>query len=130
MVDLSTLFNAAKRVHQLAYAPYSNFKVGTALQTDSGEIFTGCNVENAAYPIGTFAEAGAIAAMIAAGRKHITHIMIIGTGTKPCFPCGACRQRIAEFGDAQTQIYVGSTTGYLPKAFTIAELLPHSFELT
>ena len=88
------LFEAAEAVRALAYAPYSKFKVGAAILADNGEIYAGCNVENAAYPQGNCAEASAIAAMIAGGGRRITRIYVTGPGRDPVTPCGGCRQRI------------------------------------
>src|SRR6478672_5112569 len=93
------LFAAAEAVRARAYAPYSRFQVGAAILADDGRIYSGCNVENAAYPIGNCAEASAIAAMIAGGAKRIIRIYTTGPGREPVTPCGGCRQRIREFAD-------------------------------
>jgi cytidine deaminase len=114
----------AARVH--AYAPYSNFSVGAAIRTASGAIYGGTNVENAAYPVGTCAEAGAIAAMIAGGDRHIVEVMVTGSGTTPITPCGACRQRIREFAGPETPIHAGGPEGILA-SFTLGGLLPEAF---
>ena len=90
---MNDLLDAARRAFENAYAPYSNFKVGAAVRAPSGMVYSGANVENAAYPIGNCAEASAIAAMIAAGEKHITECAIIAEGERLCTPCGGCRQR-------------------------------------
>ncbi len=126
--QLEQLFDAACTARENAYAPYSGFKVGAVAVSEGGLIFSGCNAENAAYPVGTCAEVGAIAAMIAAGERKLALMMIVGSGSGPCFPCGACRQRIAEFSTPATLIYVGSESGLLQKSFTISELLPHGFD--
>ena len=94
---LQKLFDAAKLAFERAYAPYSGFSVGAAILADDGNIYAGCNVENAAYPQGTCAEAGAIAAMCAAGEREIARVMVVGSGERPVPPCGGCRQRLAEF---------------------------------
>ena len=99
---LGELFAAAKAAQKNAYARYSHFHVGAALRTVSGAVFSGCNVENAAYPQGACAEAGAIAAMAAAGERRIKEILVIGDGDALCTPCGGCRQRIREFADPST----------------------------
>ena len=124
--SLDALFAAAKSARERAYAPYSRFKVGAALRTPSGAIFAGCNVENAAYPQGACAEAGAIAAMARAGRRRIAEILVIGDGEGLCTPCGGCRQRIREFAEAATPIHVAGLAG-VRASFTLEELLPHSF---
>ena len=124
--ELDALFDAAKAAWANAYAPYSRFRVGAAIRIPEGEIFSGCNVENAAYPQGACAEAGAIAAMARAGRRRIAEILVIGDGEGLCTPCGGCRQRIREFADAATPIHIAGEEG-VRASFTLGELLPHSF---
>lgn len=126
MSDLDVLFETARTVQANAYAPYSRFKVGAAIATPDGRIFAGCNVENAAYPVGSCAEAGAISAMIAAGENRIAAIVVIGEGEALVTPCGGCRQRIREFSGASTTIHVAGPEG-IRRSFTLDELLPHSF---
>ena len=123
---IAALFDAAKAAHAKAYAPYSKFHVGAALQTPSGAIFSGCNVENAAYPQGACAETGAISAMALAGERRIAEILVIGDGDGLCTPCGGCRQRIREFASAETPIYIAGAEG-LRLTTSLAELLPYSF---
>jgi len=123
---LAQLFAAAKVAQANAYAPYSRFRVGAALRSESGAIFSGCNVENAAYPQGSCAEAGAIAAMAAASERRIAEILVIGDGEALCTPCGGCRQRIREFAGAATPIHIAGPEG-VRATFTLAELLPESF---
>jgi len=120
------LIAAAINAMPLAYAPYSQFQVGAAIEDENGYIHTGVNVENAAYPVGSCAEAGAIAAMIGAGGRKITRIAIAGRGAFLCTPCGGCRQRIREFAPADIDILICDEQG-LRQRFTLAELLPHSF---
>ena len=120
------LIAAAINAMPLAYAPYSQFQVGAAIEDENGHIHTGVNVENAAYPVGSCAEAGAIAAMIGAGGRKITRIAVAGRGDLLCTPCGGCRQRIREFAAADMDIFICDEQGLL-KRFTLAELLPHSF---
>lgn len=126
MTSLDTLFEAAKAAQAKAYAPYSRFKVGAAIMTPRGEIFSGCNVENAAYPVGSCAEAGAISAMVAGGESSIAAIVVMGEGDALVTPCGACRQRIREFAAPDTPIHVAGPEG-IRKSFTLDELLPFSF---
>lgn len=111
---------------QKAYAPYSSFHVGAAILADDGNIYTGCNVENAAYPIGNCAEASAIAAMIAGGGTHIVRAFTIGPGADPVTPCGGCRQRLREFASLDTPVTCMGTEGE-PLETTVGDLLPHSF---
>ncbi|MBA4222160.1 MAG: cytidine deaminase [Methylobacterium sp.] len=124
--DLDALFAAAKAVQQKAYAPYSRFKVGAAILGDDGKVYPGCNVENAAYPVGACAEAGAISAMIAGGARTIRAIVVIGDGAELVTPCGACRQRIREFAAAETPIAIAGPEGIRAR-FSLAGLLPASF---
>lgn len=124
--DLDALFAAAQTAQQRAYAPYSRFKVGAAILADDGEVYPGCNVENAAYPVGACAEAGAISAMIADGARAISAILIIGDGAELVTPCGACRQRIREFAAPETPIMIAGPDGIRAR-FSLAELLPASF---
>ena len=125
-VALAELFAAAKAAQANAYARYSHFKVGAALRTADGAVYSGCNVENAAYPQGSCAEAGAIAAMALAGKRRIAEILVVGDGDGLCTPCGGCRQRIREFADSATAIHVAGPEG-VRASFTLAELLPESF---
>jgi cytidine deaminase len=100
--------------------------VGAAILADDGKIYAGCNIENAAYPIGNCAEASAIAAMIAGGGRRITRIYVTGPGTAPVTPCGGCRQRIREFADQDVTVISHGVEG-TALSQTVAELLPHSF---
>lgn len=120
------LLDAAADVRKNAYAPYSKFKVGAALRTKSGAVFTGCNVENVAYPEGTCAEAGAIAAMIAAGETEIAEVFVIADATTPVTPCGGCRQKLAEFGRGDVIVTMATVAGVIEK-ITLADLLPGAF---
>ena len=124
--SLEALFAAAKAAQANAYAPYSRFKVGAALSTPGGALFSGGNVENAAYPQGWCAETSAIAAMALSGERRIAEILVIGDGEGLCTPCGGCRQRIREFADASTPIHIAGPAG-VRASFTLGELLPHSF---
>lgn len=124
--DFDALFTAASAVRGQAHAPYSGFRVGAALRDEAGRIHAGCNVENAAYPVGTCAEAGAIAAMIAAGGRQIRAILVLADSPAPVTPCGACRQRIREFAGPDTPILSGDSSG-LRARYTLDQLLPASF---
>ena len=121
-----TLLSAATNVRQNAYAPYSRFKVGAAIRAASGTIYSGCNVENVAYPEGTCAEAGAIAAMVAAGDTMIAEVLVIADCPDPVPPCGGCRQKIAEFAAPDVKVTLCTTDGAI-KEMTVADLLPGSF---
>lgn len=124
--DLDALFSAAARVQPRAYAPYSRFRVGAALMADDGAIYAGCNVENAAYPVGSCAEAGAISAMIAGGGRSIRALLVLGEGEALVTPCGACRQRIREFAAPETPVAIAGPEGIRAR-FSLEALLPASF---
>ena len=128
--DDDRLLEAAKNVRRNAYAPYSHYPVGAALQDEVGRVHTGCNVENAAFPEGTCAEANAIAAMVAAGGRRIAAIAVAGgrDALEPCTPCGGCRQKIAEFADPATRILLLDAAGEV-STHQIGDLLPNSFRL-
>ena len=120
------LISAAQAIRKKAYAPYSNHGVGAAILDAEGRIHTGCNVENAAYPQGVCAEAGAISAMVASGVCRIEAIAIAGPGPHLCTPCGGCRQKIREFAEPDTPILICDPGGVQAR-FTLGELLPESF---
>lgn len=120
------LFELAKAAMANAYAPYSNFQVGSSIRTESGKLYSGANVENAAYPEGCCAEASAISAMVRDGERRIGEIVVIGKGNALVTPCGGCRQKIREFSKPDTPIHVCGPDG-LKKTFTLNELLPASF---
>lgn len=121
------LLAAAQAARARAHAPYSHFPVGAAILADDGNIYAGCNVENAAYPLGNCAETSAIAAMIAGGGRHIRLILTIGPGAAPVTPCGGCRQRIREFATPDTPVISLGLDGGEPLVTTLGALLPHSF---
>ena len=123
---LAGLFTAAKAAQAQAYAPYSKFRVGAALMTPEGAIYSGGNVENASYPEGWCAETSAIAAMAAAGARRIAEICVVGDGEALCTPCGGCRQRIREFADDATLVHVAGPDG-VRATFRLSALLPESF---
>jgi cytidine deaminase len=123
---LRQLFDAARAAQAKAYAPYSRFHVGAAILDENGRVHPGCNVENAAYPVGSCAEAGAIAAMRLAGGTRIAAILVLGDGDLLCTPCGGCRQRIREFASGGTPVHVAGSEG-IRRSFTLDELLPASF---
>lgn len=122
----TSLIAAARAVREMAYAPYSRFKVGAAIRSGEGRVHVGCNVENVAYPEGTCAEAGAIAAMIAAGDSRIAELAVIADSAEPVPPCGGCRQKIAEFAGPGVRVTMATTAG-ASRTVTVAELLPGAF---
>jgi cytidine deaminase len=121
-----SLLHAAQNARKNAHAPYSRFSVGAAIRTESGAIFVGCNVENAASPEGTCAETGAIAAMVAAGERVIAEVCVVADSPEPVPPCGGCRQRMAEFARGKVPVTMVTTTGQ-SRTMTLEELLPGAF---
>ena len=122
---LELLHLAAASAHN-AYAPYSRFAVGAAILSSNGNFYSGCNVENISYPVGTCAEAGAISAMINGGSRHIQEILILADGQDLITPCGACRQRIAEFATKETLVHLATPQG-IQKTLPMSQLLPFCF---
>lgn len=120
------LLKAATAVRENAYAPYSKFKVGAAIRSATGVIYSGCNVENVAYPEGTCAEAGAIAAMVAAGETELTEVYVIADSPAPVPPCGGCRQKLVEFGKPEVRVTMCTTDGKTLE-MTLDEILPGRF---
>lgn len=109
-----------------AYAPYSRFSVGAVIIGENDKFYAGCNVENAAYPIGHCAEASAISAMVMDGCKRIKAIIVMGKGDALVTPCGGCRQRIREFAADDCPIFICSPEE-LRLTTSLKELLPYSF---
>jgi len=118
------LVQAAVDVRQWAYAPYSEYKVGAALLADSGEIYDGVNVENAAFPTGTCAERAAIFTAVSQGERQFSAIAVVSSNGGA--PCGACRQVLAEFG-LDTIVFVADDQGKIQQETTVNELLPGAF---
>ena len=125
-MDFDDLLEAARAAQAYAYAPYSKFSVGAALQDEHGRIHAGCNVENAAYPQGLCAEAVALGHLVLAGGRRITAVAVVGVGPGLVTPCGGCRQKLREFGSDEVPVLVGDMT-VMRGRFTLGELLPASF---
>ncbi len=123
------LLRVAQAVRDNAYAPYSKFQVGAAILAADGNIYAGCNVENAAYPEGQCAEASAISAMVAGGSLEIKQICIVKKGSGKVAPCGGCRQKLNEFAASDIPIFVQGADGGL-QSYTLGELLPLAFGKT
>lgn len=124
---IERLIAAAVKARECAYAPYSHFKVGAALLTGDGQIFTGVNVENASYGLTVCAERVAIFNAITQCCRDITALAVVTDAKKLASPCGACRQVLAEFAP-DMQIIIANTQGEYMET-TVRELLPHAFEL-
>ena len=121
------LFEAARAAMAFAHAPYSKFPVGAAIRAEDGKIYAGANIENLSFPQGWCAEPTAISHMIMAGNKKIVEMAVIAEKLPICPPCGGCRQKIAEFAEAGTKIYLCDEVG-VKKTMTMDELLPFSFK--
>jgi len=117
---------ATKEAMNKAYVPYSNYPVGALIVTKNGNTYSGCNVENASYPLGNCAEAAAITSMVLAGEKNIKMIYVMSQNDQGGSPCGGCRQRIREFSDIDTQVILCSPSG-VQQRLLLADLLPNSF---
>lgn len=130
-MNYDQLVNAALEARKKAYAPYSGFAVGAALLTDSGEVYTGCNIENAAYTPTNCAERTALFSAVEKGERRFVAIAIVGGRQDAqtldyCYPCGVCRQALVEFCPQDMPVVVGRTPEDY-RVHTLAELLPHSF---
>ncbi|MBV9076503.1 MAG: cytidine deaminase [Methylobacteriaceae bacterium] len=123
---LPELLSAARAARSRAYAPYSGYQVGAAILSAAGGVHAGCNVENAAYPVGTCAEAGALAAMVAAGDRRIAAVLIVADGPALVAPCGACRQRLREFASDDAPVHLADASG-VRRTVSVGELLPLAF---
>ncbi|MCY0865242.1 MAG: cytidine deaminase [Sulfobacillus sp.] len=123
---MDRLLRAARQVRQYAYAPYSGFRVGAALETDDGTVITGVNVENASYPLGCCAERAALYTAVGQGYRRFVRIAVVGPGPRPVPPCGGCRQALAEFGDLTVIMATPDETGPI-ETRGLHELLPHQF---
>jgi len=127
MNTIDEMLALAKKTIVHSHSPYSHFPVAAVIRTPEHDFFCGVNVENAAYPEGMCAEASAIGCMVSAGVKNITEVLVLAEKDVLCFPCGGCRQRLAEFSTPATLVHVANqVTGYL-ETRTMAELFPHRF---
>lgn len=124
-MENNELLEVAKKAMQKAYAPYSGFLVGAALVADNGEVYSGCNIENASFGATLCAERTAISMAVADGNRNISKIAIVSSSEEYTFPCGICRQVMAEFMKPDSMIILSE--GNNVKEFRLDELLPHSF---
>jgi cytidine deaminase len=122
------LFEAARVAMRNAYAPYSRFPVGAAILTDSGKVFAGANMENSSFPEGWCAETSALAHMVMAGERKIAEVAVVAEKMARITPCGGCRQRLKEFGTADTLVHLCDTTGVV-ETVRLGDLLPKAFVL-
>ena len=123
-VPLDQLVTLARDMLAYAYAPYSRFSVGAALETDTGEVFTGCNVENASYGLTICAEQNAVAAAVSRGRRRFRRLVVVTEGQRAVAPCGRCRQVLAEFG---TDLTVYGVANGESLSWQLKDLIPDHF---
>ncbi len=123
---MNKLIEAARAVRAHAYAPYSRYQVGAAVEGDSGRIYAGANVENASYGLALCAERSAVAAAIAAGEKRIRAVAVVTATSPPAAPCGMCRQVLAEFAADDLPVALVNDAGEREDT-TLGQLLPHAF---
>jgi cytidine deaminase len=128
VTGIEQLLEAAKKAKKNAYSPYSNFRVGSALRTTNGKIYSGCNVENSSYGLTICAERNAIFQMVSQGEQEIEEILILGDTEEFLPPCGACRQVIVEFSKKDTPVYMVNRNGQCKKV-TVEEIMPFTFFL-
>lgn len=126
-MDDKELVKIAGETKKKAYAPYSNFRVGAAVLTDSNKLYTGANIENASYGATSCAERTAIVKAVSDGERKIRTIAIASDSEDFIYPCGICRQVISEFGDSDTKVICSKKNGDF-KVFTLEELLPNAFK--
>ncbi len=126
MAGRADLFAVARAAMVKAHAPYSRFSVGAAILTDSGNVFAGANMENASYPEGWCAETTAIAHMVMAGETKIAEVAVVAEKMDRITPCGGCRQRLSEFGTAETLVHLCDANGIV-ESVKLGDLLPKAF---
>jgi cytidine deaminase len=127
---MDELIACARAARANAHAPYSAYAVGAAVRADDGSVHVGCNVENAAYPESFCAEAGALAAMVVAGRKRLVAVAVCGgPPERPAMPCGGCRQKLSEFATPDAEVVVVDGAGGGLRRMRLAALLPFGFAL-
>jgi cytidine deaminase len=123
------MISKANEAMHNAYAPYSNFTVGSCLRTEDNQLFVGCNVENVSFSLTQCAEASALGSLVSAGHRRIVEAVIVTKSEQICPPCGACRQRFAEFADPDTKIYL-CFNHEVKQITTVADLLPLPFSFS
>ncbi len=121
------LFHLARRAMAKCHAPYSNFPVGASIRTADGRLYSGCNIEVVSFPEGWCAETTAIAHMVMDGGGKIAEVAVVASKLRACSPCGGCRQRLAEFGTAETQVHLCDAEEGVVETVSLGTLLPHAF---
>lgn len=127
MNNFDKMFSLARETLKHSYSPYSNFPVSCVIRTKSGKIFAGVNMENASYPQGLCAEGTTLGQMVSAGEREIAEVVVCAQGTTLCFPCGGCRQKLAEFSTEDTIVHICHAKDDRLHSTTMGALLPHSF---
>lgn len=127
MIDDKKLVDMAIKAREMAYAPYSGFRVGACVRGASGKLYTGCNVENASYGAACCAERVALYAAVAAGERELTHVAVASDSAGTTYPCGICRQAIHELAPDARVLCAGRDGAF--EAYTAKDLLPHAFTL-
>ena len=127
---VTVLLQAAAAASEQAYCPHSGFHVGAALRTPEGKVYCGCNVENASYGLTNCAERSAVFTSVAQGDRTFTHVAIVADGEQKPYPCGACRQVLAEFCEPDVPVYIASRSNLEAyESIKLGELLPKTFRL-
>lgn len=121
------LFHLARRAMAKCHAPYSNFPVGASIRTADGRLYSGCNIEVVSFPEGWCAETTAIGHMVMDGGGKIAEVAVVASRLRACSPCGGCRQRLAEFGSAETLVHLCDAQEGVVETVTLGALLPHAF---
>ena len=129
MMDAQALCDAAAEAAKHSYSPYSRFPVGAAILAEDGRLFLGCNVENGSYGLTMCAERTAAFKAVSEGARHFRAVAVAGGTDVPAYPCGACRQVLAEFCDRATPVHCTTLDRAKTETFTLGDLLPHAFGL-
>lgn len=127
-IQIAALIAHAARYREMAYVPYSRFRVGAAVVAEEERVFFGCNVENASYGLSLCAERVAMSAAVAGGARRMVAVVLVTDTNPPATPCGACRQWMAEFGRDDMEIITANVAGCV-RRFTLKELLPEAFRI-
>jgi cytidine deaminase len=123
-----TLLEKAQAALANSYAPYSKFRVGCAVEAESGKVYVGCNVENSSFGATVCAERVAIWSAVAAGERKLKRLALVNSSNESVAPCGLCRQVLSEFGDSTTEIEMAAVAAKTSKKLTLSEIFPYAFD--